>query len=596
MVKKEKESHDSELEFGSLLQQYRIKQGLTQKELADNIGATASSISRWEQGSRYPPEPAILKSIASILHLDKLEKLRLIESAGFLVIDGYHDNPVLSPVIAILEDDVLSEKEKQIAGNFIYKFAGRFVSAIKAKQLLENGNISEAEKLCHELFKDQFDLGYYLRCSLCVTLARIKYLQGDLPESIRLYNLAGKDVQRINDREIYYSIIMGTGDVLRSQGNWDDALEQYNDALKIASSANDTFTEAQLQRKIAVVLLLRNKWPDALRFCENCLKSAEVSGDNIFLAKSLSTIAWTFLQKGDWEAAITNYQEAISLLEKEQNIVELCTCMTYFAEAIHRAGRTDEAIKVCEEVLRLSEDIEMEKERGKVLSMAASFINLIGGAEESLGLFETALSLLEQSGNKHAIAGNYLEMGKAYCNMLDPINAANCYELAKNLFNQVEDTYGLVSCLYQLGELEFTEAKFESAKQFIEQGIKAAKESDYHYLLAGLFFLSGKLAISESNIQQGTQLFVQACIEGNYHSPFSLEDTFNMLLDQIQAMEDLGKKTEAVILTSEILKTWEKSDSLVKASPQLLVTLRSKLAEYERVLSLMPSSRKNPGS
>jgi transcriptional regulator with XRE-family HTH domain len=44
---------------------YRLKQGMTQRELADQLGVTQQSVARWEQGS--PPRRYMLRVIESLV-------------------------------------------------------------------------------------------------------------------------------------------------------------------------------------------------------------------------------------------------------------------------------------------------------------------------------------------------------------------------------------------------------------------------------------------------------------------------------------------------------------------------------------------------
>ena len=62
---------------GQLIRESRIKQGLTQNQLADAIGVTNKAVSRWETGNSFP-DIALLSSLSKVLDL-KIEELVLGE-------------------------------------------------------------------------------------------------------------------------------------------------------------------------------------------------------------------------------------------------------------------------------------------------------------------------------------------------------------------------------------------------------------------------------------------------------------------------------------------------------------------------------------
>ena len=74
------------MDFGIKLKELRIKAGLTQKQLAEQIGVTKSVISFYERQERTP-SPDILKKLAYVFHVSTdylldIDKVNRIDVSG----------------------------------------------------------------------------------------------------------------------------------------------------------------------------------------------------------------------------------------------------------------------------------------------------------------------------------------------------------------------------------------------------------------------------------------------------------------------------------------------------------------------------------
>ena len=77
------------MDFGNRLKELRIQSGLTQKQLADQIGVTKSVISYYELQERTP-SPEVLIKLASVFHVSTdfllgVEKGKSIDISGLTI-------------------------------------------------------------------------------------------------------------------------------------------------------------------------------------------------------------------------------------------------------------------------------------------------------------------------------------------------------------------------------------------------------------------------------------------------------------------------------------------------------------------------------
>ena len=67
--------------FGLTLKRFRMKQGITQEQLADLMGVSRNTIVNWE--TRTPPSRDTSLQLAEVLYLNEGEKDELLSAAGY---------------------------------------------------------------------------------------------------------------------------------------------------------------------------------------------------------------------------------------------------------------------------------------------------------------------------------------------------------------------------------------------------------------------------------------------------------------------------------------------------------------------------------
>lgn len=94
-------------EIGSRIRKYREQAGLSQKQLAEQIGVSSSRVSNWEQGINRP-DADILAALCTVLNVSPSLLLGIRVSTDELtdqerrVLRAYRDKKDLQPAVHIL--------------------------------------------------------------------------------------------------------------------------------------------------------------------------------------------------------------------------------------------------------------------------------------------------------------------------------------------------------------------------------------------------------------------------------------------------------------------------------------------------------------
>jgi transcriptional regulator with XRE-family HTH domain len=108
------------MKFGQKLRVLREENGLSQAELAEKIGVSSKTISRYESGESNPRYPKIYDDIAEALKIDKLELLS-DEDAFVLSIkekfgsyDANYASDLVNGMVGLMAGGDISDDDKRV--------------------------------------------------------------------------------------------------------------------------------------------------------------------------------------------------------------------------------------------------------------------------------------------------------------------------------------------------------------------------------------------------------------------------------------------------------------------------------------------------
>lgn len=97
------------MDFGNKLKELRQQAGLTQKQLAEQLGVTKSVISFYERSERTP-SPDVLRKLASVFHVST-DFLLYIDRVKRIDISGLDDNDI--QLVSMLVDTLRKKNIKK---------------------------------------------------------------------------------------------------------------------------------------------------------------------------------------------------------------------------------------------------------------------------------------------------------------------------------------------------------------------------------------------------------------------------------------------------------------------------------------------------
>lgn len=302
--------------------------------------------------------------------------------------------------------------------------------AKRAKQLLEEGNIAEAERILEEDFdRDAKKLAYK-----AFELAEVKVLALKYNEATPYYQKAAL----LDENNSKYLLIYGVH--LYEIAQYDEAIAFYQKNLAIDTVAfkDQPEKEAALYNNLGLAWQAKGNYDRAINYQEKALAIylPLLGGKHPDIASCYDDLGWVWEDKGDYERALGYYEKArlIDSVIFGEKHSRMATRYNNLGLAWHYKGDYDRAIDYYEKALAIDSVVLGEKHP----SMAI-YYNNFGLAWKYKGEYDRAIDYYEKAlaidsvvfGNKHPrVATDFNNLGSIWQDKGENDRAIEYYERA----------------------------------------------------------------------------------------------------------------------------------------------------------------------
>jgi predicted ATPase len=297
------------------------------------------------------------------------------------------------------------------------------------------------------------------------------------------------------------------GDLLALTGNSVDARWNYEWTLRLLE-ANDaelyTLRRAALQRKVGRTYESQGNFESALSWflrAEQTLATAESSRPIVVeRARILSDTGWIYFRTGDLEQAQQHLEHALADLRSHTIQDEQASILNRLGGISWTRGDMEQAQHYVEQSLEASQQIGDLTGQGQALNNLGILTESQGRSEDSIRYGLQAMEINERIGSRRDLAMNAINVGWAFYNLEEYLQAREYFTQALEYASAVRDNYHQMLALLNIGRTLTALGQSDAAERAIEQS---------QFLAAQLHLpaqqLDGYVALATLALQRGDQ-------------------------------------------------------------------------------------------
>lgn len=231
-------------------------------------------------------------------------------------------------------------------------------------------------------------------------------------------------------------------------------------------------------------------------------------------------------RRGDYERARGSYEEAVAIynglesgeipLEDGFEVLpseikeERAALLHDIGWTLHRQGNWDKAREYYERSLEEALEIGDKSKIAMCYNDIGFVCRYLGRIDEAFDRCEAGLMIRRKFGSKRAIALSYNTIGLVHRDNDDIPNGTRYFEMARELFEEVDDKAGLARVRRNLASISLSEGRWEEAKKRSEASLQICKEFDIKREMANTLNKLGRAHLALGNWAEAEKCFLES--------------------------------------------------------------------------------------
>jgi len=282
-------------------------------------------------------------------------------------------------------------------------------------------------------------------------------------KALELYDLILTLLDKLNDKEQFYNILIKKVEILNNVSRWDDAKKEVDKAMRIAKRMKDKYKEMIVNKYLAEIYRFKNRIKQSLSLNELSLEYFRFNKHYMEMISILNELAIIHLRLGDYSKSIFNLNLEHEISKRLKDVTGMVRSKIYIGIIFRYKGEYKNAISIFNKCLIHISKIT-DKNLIALLFRSVGALNyFIGKFDKALHYFEKASIIFKDQGNKNEYATTLGNIGNIHLTNSDFLKAEQFYNNQISISQSINNQFGVATGNLNLATIRMNQGKYDEA-------------------------------------------------------------------------------------------------------------------------------------